>query len=167
MTQCIGLSGTTKRTPTRSLERHVEPVEQRAAARQHDAAPATSSAISGVRSSSARCMNSAISPTGPASASAMSRWPQHHALEAALAQVAALDVDLHVAAVGLRQRRAGLDLDALGVDFADDEAVLAAHVAHDGLVHGVAGDPQRARLHDMALRAARRCRWCRRRCRPP
>ena len=29
--------------------------------------------------------------------------------------------------------------------------MLAPHVAHDGLVHGVAGDPERARLHHVAL----------------
>ena len=126
MTQCIGLSGTSERDADALAQRHVQPVEQRAAAGQHDAAPDHVVGDLGGRSSSARWMNSAISPTGPLSASAMSLRPQHHALEPALAQVAALDVDLDLPPVGLRQRRAGLDLDALGVALADHEADAGA-----------------------------------------
>jgi hypothetical protein len=50
---------------------------------------------------------------------------QDDAFGAPLAQIAAADVHLGGAAVGRRESRADLDLDALGVGFADEELMAA------------------------------------------
>ena len=68
-----------------TFEFDIQLVEKRAAAGQVDAAVANvGSTTSGGRSSNARWMNSAISATGPASASAMCMRPQHMLFEPAL-----------------------------------------------------------------------------------
>ena len=138
-TQCIGFCCTWNLTPTRRVS---------AASSLSSSAPppvrwmprrAMSLRMSGGRSSSARCAKSAMASHRLGQRLGDVLGAQHGALGVALAHVAAADVHLGGAAVGRRQRRAGLDLDALGIRLADDQLMLPAHVADDRLVHGVAG----------------------------
>jgi hypothetical protein len=65
-------------------------------------------------------------------------------------EVAALDRQLaHLLA---RVGRADLDLDALRGGFTDEDAVVAAHVVHDGFVEAVATDARAGRVHDAVQR---------------
>ena len=106
ITQCMGVSGTTKRAPVTLRQRHVEPVEQRAAAGQHDAAL---DHLGGDlrRQVLERALDELghLADAARPAPRAMSLRPEHRALHAALAQVAALDVDLHLAPVRLRAAR--------------------------------------------------------------
>src|SRR2546430_2222850 len=64
----------------------------------------------------------------------------------ALGQVATLDGQLaHLLA---RVGGADLDLDALGGRLADENAVIAAHVVHDGFIETVAADARRVGVDD-------------------
>src|SRR5262249_30107816 len=67
-----------------------------------------------------------------------------------LGEVAALDRQLaHLLAwIG----RTDLDLDALRGGFTDEDAVVAAHVVHDGFVEAVATDARRGGVHDAVQR---------------
>ena len=81
-----------------------------------------------------------------------------HGLRQAGRQAAALD--LLNADLGARDEAGDADLEFLGRALADEDVVLAAHVAHDRLVKGVAGGLDRLALdhaaerHDRDLRRA-------------
>ena len=90
---------------------------------------------------------------------------QREAARHALGEIAALDGDLvHVLA---RIRRADLVLDAFGGGFADQYAVVAAHVVGDRLVEPVAADAHATPRRRCRSARSPRLRTCRRRCRAP
>ncbi len=77
-------------------------------------------------------------------------------LRHALDEIAALD--LHAQRFVERVGRPDLDLDLLGGPLAEEEVVLLLEVVNDRLIHLVAGDPHRARVHDTGERDHRHIR---------
>ncbi|MNE27567.1 hypothetical protein D3C80_1209830 [compost metagenome] len=75
-----------------------------------------------------------------------------HFARHALHQVAALDLDRQAFAVGRDAGGADVLLDALGGRFPDQQVMVAAHVADDGVVHHVAADADRTRIDDARQR---------------
>ena len=106
ITQCIGLSGTRKLHADPVGERRLEPVEQSAAAGQHDAA--ADHVVGDLRG---QVLERALDELGHLRHRHGERFghvavAQHDGLEPSLLEVAALDMDLDLAAVGLCQRAA-------------------------------------------------------------
>src|SRR5499427_10151546 len=129
----------------------VQAVEQRATAREHDAATRHIVGYLGWQVLKRALDELGHFANGPGDRLHHVGRAQHNGLQPPLLEVPALDVDLDLPAVGLQQGRASFNLDALGVAFPDDQTVPTPYIAHDGLVHGVAGDTHRASLHDVAL----------------
>ena len=90
---------------------------------------------------------------------------QREAARHAFGEVAALDRHLAHLLAGIG--RADLDLDALGGGFADQDAVVAAHVVDDRFVEAVAADAHARRRRRCRSARSPRLRRCRRRCRAP
>src|SRR5688572_23511360 len=128
----------------------VDVLEQRAAARQHDAA------IGDVRAElRRRLLERLLDRLNDALEWLLHRLEdlvrvQREAARHALREVASLD--RHLAHLLARVGRADLDLDALGSRLADQDAVVAAHVVGDRLVEAVAADAHRLRVDDAVQR---------------
>ena len=78
---------------------------------------------------------------------------EREAARHAFGEVAALHRQLAHLLAGIGG--ADLDLDALGGGLTDQDAVVAAHVVHDGFVEAVAADARRVRVHDAVQREHR------------
>src|SRR5256885_12070064 len=128
------------------LQQHVEPADQRAAARHHDAAihdvagqlrwGDLQRAPEGVDDLLNRLLDRLADFAGV----------HAHDLGDTGDEVAALD--LHLPLLAHRRRRADLDLDLLGRRLTDEEVVVLAHELHDRLVQLVAASADRRVGHD-------------------
>ena len=149
-TQLIGSSLTITGKPVSSRKQHVDVLEQRAAAGEHDAL------VHDVRGQLGRRalereqhgFDDRVDRLGQRLADLVG--VDDHGLGNAGHHVAALDLHRHLLLelVGV----ADGDLDALGGLLADGQVVLALHVRDDGFVHLVAADAHALRVDDAGQR---------------
>src|SRR5215207_9663595 len=128
----------------------VEPLEERAAAGEHDAA------VHDVRGQlRRRAVERFLDGVDDRLERLLERHPdllarEDDRLRQPRDEVAAADLGLHL--LGERERGADLELDLLGCLLPDHQLVLALDVVDDGLVELVAADADRLRHHDAAER---------------